>query len=144
MAALKYWLWLTTRKGLGNQGVTQVLERFGSPEQAYFADPGEYDFLQPNVATALRDRSMDAVERIIEGRSLYTWSPDTDRLPLSSDATGHYIRCAMPILSEGDLVGCVVSMQENNDSPESHAPLNDVEIKLIQTAAGFLGRQLES
>ena len=86
----------------------------------------------------------DAVERIIEGRSLYTWSPDTDRLPLSSDATGHYIRCAMPILSEGDLVGCVVSMQENNDSPESHAPLNDVEIKLIQTAAGFLGRQLES
>lgn len=65
MAALKYWLWLTTRKGLGNQGVTQVLERFGSPEQAYFADPEEYNLLQPGVAAALRDRSMSAVERIM-------------------------------------------------------------------------------
>lgn len=65
MAALKYWLWLTTRKGLGNQGTAQVLERFGSPEQAYFADPGEYGLLPPNVAAALRDRSMDAAERIM-------------------------------------------------------------------------------
>ena len=65
MAALKYWLWLTTRKGLGNQGAAQVLERFGSPEQAYFADPGEYDLFPHSVAAALRDRSMDAVERIM-------------------------------------------------------------------------------
>ena len=86
----------------------------------------------------------ESVETIIEGRSLYTWRPDAERLSLSNDATGHYIRCAMPILSEGDLVGCVVSMQENNDSPESNAPAGDVEIKLIQTAAGFLGRQLDS
>ncbi|MBQ3557093.1 MAG: DNA-processing protein DprA [Oscillospiraceae bacterium] len=66
MAALKYWLWLTTRKGLGNQGVEQVLERFGSPEQAYFADPVEYDLLPDGLAAALRDRSMDAAERIME------------------------------------------------------------------------------
>ncbi len=65
MAALKYWLWLTTRRGMGNQSVAQVLERFGSPEQAYFADPGEYDLLPGGVAAALRDRSMDAVERIM-------------------------------------------------------------------------------
>lgn len=65
MAALKYWLWLTTRKGLGNQGVAAVLEQFGSPERAYFADPGEYDLLQPNVAKALRDRSMVTVEQIL-------------------------------------------------------------------------------
>lgn len=65
MAALKYWLWLTTRKGLGNQGVALVLDRFGSPEQAYFADPGEYDLLPPGAAAALRDRSMDAAERIM-------------------------------------------------------------------------------
>lgn len=65
MAALKYWLWLITRKGLGNQGVEQVLERFGSPEQAYFADPAEYDLLPGGPAAALRDRSMDAAERIM-------------------------------------------------------------------------------
>ncbi len=65
MSALKYWLWLTTRKGLGNQGVEQVLERFGSPERAYFADPGEYELLPHGTAAALRDRTMDAVERIM-------------------------------------------------------------------------------
>lgn len=65
MSALKYWLWLTTRKGLGNQGVAQVLERFGAPERVYFADPGECDLLPPNVAKALSDRSMDAVQRIM-------------------------------------------------------------------------------
>lgn len=65
MAALKYWLWLTGRKGLGNQGVAQVLEQFGSPERAYFADPEEYSLLPPGAAAALRDRSMDAAERIM-------------------------------------------------------------------------------
>ena len=65
MAALKYWLWLTTRKGLGSQGVAFALEQFGSPERAYFADPGEYDLLPSGVAAALRDRSMDAVERVM-------------------------------------------------------------------------------
>jgi hypothetical protein len=46
----------------------------------------------------------------------------------------------MPIVSEGDIVGCVASLCpiETDRAPES------VEMKLIQTAAGFLGRQLES
>ena len=86
----------------------------------------------------------DQLERIIEGRSLYTRTPDSDRFSLTGDTSSHFIRCAMPILSEGDLVGCVVSMQESSDSPETNAPVGDVEIKLIQTAAGFLGRQLDS
>ena len=39
MASLKYWLWLTTRKGLSNVGVLGLLDHFGTPEAAYFADP---------------------------------------------------------------------------------------------------------
>ena len=49
----------------------------------------------------------------------------------------------MPIISESDLVGCVVSVL----TPENRSvqpPARDVEIKLIQTAASFLGKQLES
>ena len=42
MSTLKYWLWLTTRKGLGTRSALQVLEWFGSPEGAFFADPAEY------------------------------------------------------------------------------------------------------
>ena len=42
MASLKYWLWLTTRKGLHPEHAVRLLEHFGTPEGAYFADPGEY------------------------------------------------------------------------------------------------------
>ena len=35
---LEYWLWLTTRRGLGNQGMHAVLRHFGSPEAAFYAD----------------------------------------------------------------------------------------------------------
>jgi hypothetical protein len=50
----------------------------------------------------------------------------------------------MPIISEGDIIGCVVSVQPYDESRAGNAPTGDVEVKLIQTAAGFLGRQLES
>ena len=47
----------------------------------------------------------------------------------------------MPIISEGDIVGCVASVSDNQSERAIGA---DVEAKLILTAAGFLGRQLES
>ena len=91
------------------------------------------------------DRALsDALERIIDGRSLYVWNQDNERWPISDSSSGHYIRCAMPIVSEGDLVGCVISAGENNDLPDAHTVVGDVESKLIQTAASFLGRQLDS
>lgn len=68
MASLKYWLWLTTRKGLSNVGVLSLLDHFGTPEAAYFADPGEYDLvpgLTPMSKTSLQDRSMEDAERIL-------------------------------------------------------------------------------
>ena len=64
MAELKYWLWLATRRRMGVQGMRTVLERFGTPERAYFADPAEYRFLPPIMAAALRDRSIEAGDRI--------------------------------------------------------------------------------
>ena len=42
MSTLKYWLWLTTRRGLRTRSALNVLEWFGSPERTYFADPAEY------------------------------------------------------------------------------------------------------
>ena len=46
----------------------------------------------------------------------------------------------MPILSEGDLIGCVASVV--TDSGERIDPA--IESKLIQTAATFLGKQLDT
>ena len=46
MATLKYWLWLSTRKGLRPEHMDRLLEHFGTPEAAYFADPAEYGLLE--------------------------------------------------------------------------------------------------
>ena len=46
---------------------------------------------------------------------------------------------AVPILSEGDVLGCVAFVSDGDASA-----LGDVELKLAQTVAGFLGRHMES
>jgi len=81
------------------------------------------------------------MESIFENRTLYTCHQGEGRISVTSDSeNSHYISCAMPIITEGDVTGCVVSL-----TPDNSAPLNDpdIEQKLIQTAALFLGRQLE-
>ena len=85
----------------------------------------------------------EAVESIIEGRSLYTVGNSDDRKPLLREGGSHFISCAMPIISEGDLVGCVVSVRSDTSTVSAQI-MPDAESKLIQTAASFLGRQLES
>ena len=87
----------------------------------------------------------DELEAIIGSRSLYVWHEGEEKLPVLSgraDAS-HCISCAMPIISEGDIVGCAVSLRDASGERDASAPAADVEAKLIQTAAGFLGRQLE-
>ncbi|MBQ1963348.1 MAG: AbrB/MazE/SpoVT family DNA-binding domain-containing protein, partial [Clostridia bacterium] len=60
------------------------------------------------------DKSLSQeLEQIIEGRSLYVRREDSDALPALADNDAHYVRCAMPIISEGDVVGCVASLGEN-------------------------------
>lgn len=67
MSALKYWLWLTTRKGLGADGALTVLDCFQTPERAYYADREEYEQLplQPSQIRGLTDKSMDGPEKIL-------------------------------------------------------------------------------
>jgi len=68
VATLKYWLWLTTRKGMGTLTAARVLETFGTPEAAYFADPKEYDFVEALSGTAkksLSDKDLSGAEGIL-------------------------------------------------------------------------------
>ena len=85
----------------------------------------------------------EEVEDIIESRSLYVQSGDSAKIPAIDDGGSHYVSCAMPIISEGDIVGCVASLIAN-DASASNILARDVETKLIQTAASFLGKQLEA
>lgn len=68
MASLKYWLWLTSRTGLGPRGVQCLVEHFGSPEAVYFAGSGEYDQV-PELSSwtkeSLGRKSLDESDRIL-------------------------------------------------------------------------------
>ena len=85
----------------------------------------------------------EAMEGIMENRALFQHREGDEPISPIADDTAFSVRCAMPILSEGgDIVGCVVSL--GGTEADKKLPFVDVEIKLIQTAAGFLGRQLEN
>ena len=82
------------------------------------------------------------LEEIVEARSLYIRSDGHETVAVSNDGGSHYVNCAMPILSEGDVVGCVVSAMAY-DAPPASRISNEAETKLIQTAGVFLGKQME-
>lgn len=65
---LQDWIWLTTRKALGPRGVLRVLEYFGTPERAFYAEPEQYDQIPELPAAArasLREKGMDEADRIL-------------------------------------------------------------------------------
>ena len=69
MAALKYWVWLTTLPGLGERAKLQLLAHFGSPEEIYFAPEGELllaEGITKLQAALLADKSLDRAEKVLE------------------------------------------------------------------------------
>ncbi len=81
------------------------------------------------------------VEAVMENRSMYSYNGER-HFEAVRDGSGHYfVSCMMPIITEGDVIGCVASLFPEEKSGR-HKP-SEVEQKLIQTAASFLGRQME-
>ena len=68
MSTAKYWIWLAGRKGLGGLGVNRILDHFGTPEAAFFADPEEYNLLEglpAGASESLKDKSLDRAEQVL-------------------------------------------------------------------------------
>lgn len=67
MANLKYFLWLTTRKGLSTGEPWELLSRFGTPEAVYFAERAEYELLGITGAKreSLEDKDLSGAEKIL-------------------------------------------------------------------------------
>ena len=85
-------------------------------------------------------RLSSEIEQIMEGRAFFRASGD-EPCELAAGYSGSYtVSCAMPIITEGDVVGCVVSMCEKSKCPSN----SETEEKLVVSAASFLGKQLES
>ena len=67
MSALKYWLWLTTRKGMDSASALTVMDYFVTPERAYCAQEEDCSALplRPAVRQRLLDKSMERVDEIL-------------------------------------------------------------------------------
>lgn len=60
-------------------------------------------------------------------------------MPVTDSESGFCVSVAAPVISEGDLMGCVIFASAKNSPPSG-----EVELKLAQTVAAFLGKQMES
>lgn len=90
------------------------------------------------------DKALSAeLEHVMEGRNLFVARDTASQMPVLAEESPFFVSCAMPIVSEGDVVGCVASVIDRSRDARRDAPNGEVETKLILTAAGFLGKQLE-
>ena len=79
------------------------------------------------------------MERLMEGRQVYQYKPGEEAIPLCADSDKYSLCTAAPILSEGDVLGCVLFA-----GTADKLTGGEVEYKLVQSIAGFLGRHMES
>ena len=86
----------------------------------------------------LDKRLTHALEKKIEERKLYAYTDRDAAIAATEEGEGYSVRCMMPILAEGDIIGCVASLGDKPQVP------TETELKLVRTAATFLSKQLES
>ena len=79
------------------------------------------------------------LERLMEQRKHYRYQMGDAPLPVSEASDKYHLGIAAPILSQGDLMGCCMLLLGEKDEA-----LTENDQKLVQTVAGFLGKQMES
>ena len=86
----------------------------------------------------LVDRHISSqLEQLMEHRQ--SWQAGSTPVPVCEEESRYHVITAVPILSEGDVLGSVLFL-----SDRAEARAGDVELKLAQTVAGFLGRHMET
>ena len=76
--------------------------------------------------------------KLMESRKNYRYAPGDTLLRVSESSDKYHLGVASPILSQGDLMGCVMLLLD-----DSSAPMAESDQKLVQTVACFLGKQME-
>lgn len=83
--------------------------------------------------------SKDMEKRMNDRVNVNASSDETEYVPLTDDETEAFSHeVIIPVLAQGDIIGAVVLLSKDGASP-----MSEVEIKLAQSAAGFLGKQVE-
>ena len=79
------------------------------------------------------------LEKLMEQRRNYLYKPGDTPIFVAEGEETYKLGATAPIVCQGDLMGCVMLLLEEHDSP-----LQESDQGLAKTAASFLGRQMES
>ena len=84
----------------------------------------------------------DELEQLMEDKEIYTSKENSDvAVPITKNDNNerkYNAQVVYPIISNGDTIGTVILM-----SKEPSGKMNEVEKKVAQSAATFLGSQME-
>ena len=94
------------------------------------AGAGKKEILDRRISAALAE--------LMEGRRGFRAEPGSHAVPVTEQENSPRAAVAVPILAEGDVLGCVLFLEREG------APAQEGELKLAATVAGFLGKQMES
>lgn len=79
------------------------------------------------------------LDKLMDQRRNYRYQSGDSLIRATEGSDKYHLGVAAPILSQGDLMGCVMMLLG-----EDHTPLQEHDQKLVQTVAGFLGKQMEN
>ena len=79
------------------------------------------------------------LDKLMEQRKFYRHQAGDNRIPACDGVEKYFLGVAAPILSQGDLMGCVMLLSQDQETPPTEG-----DLQLAQTAAAFLGKQMES
>ena len=84
-------------------------------------------------------RTSEDVEKTMEKKNIFVIDQrGGEGLPVVEGSEKYFAGVVAPIISEGDSIGSVMMV-----SDKESMPVGEVEKKLCQSAAGFLGKQME-
>ena len=82
------------------------------------------------------------LEKLIENKEVYTSRDNNEKaLPITQNANTNTLNNSQviyPIISDGDVIGSIVLLSKEQDTK-----MGDSELKVAQSAAGFLSSQME-
>ena len=79
------------------------------------------------------------LDRLMEQRKNYRYTSGEALIRATEGSDKYHLGVVAPILSQGDLMGCVMLLMGDD-----RTPMQETDQQLVQTVAGFLGRQMES
>ncbi len=86
----------------------------------------------------LFDRRVSAgLEQVMEEKVAYSMKNSSSSIRVTDSHDKYNVGVAVPIISEGDTIGSVVICADDKNT------VNDSDLRVVQTAANFLGRHME-